>query len=139
MKQASTVVLVPSQRLIGVQKEWHTRQQYMGGVRKDIAYLAVDRLANGEEPGVVITQKLPWLRDWINARAGNRGSRISTTALYNGADRSAESRDGQFIKGRWKVITVDLARASDEFESARNSNASGVIVTAEPASYVVRA
>ena len=137
MKQASTVVLAPSQRLVGVQKEWHTRKKYLNGVRKDIAYLAVDSLANAEEPGVVITQKINWLRDWINARAANRGSRISTTALYNGADRSVDSRDGQFIKGRWKVTTVDLARASDAFESASSSDASGVIVTAEPASYVV--
>ena len=137
MKQASTVVLAPSQRLVGVQKEWHTRKQYVNGARRDIAYLAVDRLAKSEEPAVILTQKLPWLRDWINARAANRGSRISTTALYNGADRSVNSRDGQFIKGRWKVTTVDLARASDAFEKARNSDASGVIVTAEPTSYVV--
>ena len=137
MKQASTVVLAPSQRLVGVQREWHSRKQRLDGVRTDIAYLAVDRLAKSEEPVVIITQKLPWLRDWINARAASRGSRISTTALYNGADRSVNSRDGQFIKGRWKVTTVDLARASDAFESARSSDASGVIVTAEPASYVV--
>ena len=137
MKQASTVVLAPSQRLVGVQKEWHRYPQAILGRGSHIAYLAVDRLANAEEPGVVITQKINWLRDWINARAANRGSRISTTALYNGADRSVESRDGQLIKGRWKVTTVDLARASDAFENARNSNASGVIVTAEPASYVV--
>ena len=137
MKHAHAVVLTSNQRLVAVQKEWHTRKQYLDGAHRDIAYLAVDRLANAEEPGVVITQKLPWLRDWINARAVNRGCRISTTALYNGADRSVESRDGQFIKGRWKVTTVDLARASDAFESARNSNASGVIVTAEPTYYVV--
>ena len=137
MKQASTVVLAPSQRLVGVQKEWHTRKQYLNGARRDIAYLAVDRLAHGEEPGVVITQKLPWLRDWINARAANRGSRISTTALYNGADRSCESRGTEFIKGRWCVKTVDLAKASDEFESARKANAHGVIVAAEPGCYVV--
>ena len=77
MKQASTVVLAPSQRLVGVQREWHSRKQRLDGVRTDIAYLAVDRLAKSEEPVVIITQKLPWLRDWINARAANRGSRIT--------------------------------------------------------------
>ena len=109
----------------------------MDGVRKDIAYLLVDRLATSGDPAVVITQKLPYLRDWINARADNQGSRISTTALYNGADRSIESRGTEFIKGRWRVKTVDLTKASDEFEGARNAHTRGVIVAAEPACYVV--
>ena len=137
MRQANTVVLAPTQRLVGVQKEWHTRKQHIDGVRKDIAYLAVDRLANSQQPAVVITQKLPYLRDFINARAENKSSRISTTALYMGADRSADSRDGEFIKGRWKLKTVDLSQASDEFELARKANANGVIVAAETACYAV--
>ena len=80
MKQGSTVVLAPSERLAGVRKEWHTRKQR----GKDVAYLAIDRL--GEF--TVITQKLPLLSQWINEQAESKGSRISTTALYVGADRS---------------------------------------------------
>ena len=138
MKQASTVVLTANQKLVGVQKEWHTRKQRLDGVRKDVCYLAVDRLASSDEPAVILTQKLPWLRDFINARAFNSGSHISTTALYNGADRSAESRGTEFIKGRWRVTTVDLTRASHEFETARKANThAGVIVASEQSCYVV--
>jgi hypothetical protein len=137
MKQASTVVLTANQKLVGVQKEWHTRKQRVDGVRKHVCYLAVDRLAV-EEPAVILTQKLPWLRDFINARAINRGGHISTTALYNGADRSTESRGTEFIKGRWRVTTVDLTRASDAFESARKANThTGIIVASEQSCYVV--
>jgi hypothetical protein len=129
MKQASSVVLQPSQRLAGVRKEWHTRKQ--GG--KDVAYVVSDRL--GEY--ALISQKLALLTQWINEQADCKGSRISTTALYEGADRGSETRDGEYVKGRWKVRTVDLDKASEEFERARQASSRGTIVAAEPSCYVV--
>ena len=129
MKVGCTVVLQPTQRLAGVRKEWHTRRQ--GG--KDVAYVVSDRL--GEY--AVISQKLALLTQWINAQADSKGSRISTTALYEGADRGSETRDGEYVKGRWKVRTVDLDKASEEFERARQASSRGTIVAAEPSCYVV--
>ena len=127
--KGSTVMLQPSQRLTGVHKEWHTRKQR----GKDVAYIVSDRL--GEY--ALITQKLPLLTQFINERADHKGARISTTALYVGADRSKESRDGAYIKGRWKLQTVmDLKEATKEFERARKENVHSVIV-GEPACYVV--
>ena len=133
MKHAHTVVLGSNQRLVGIQKERHSRQQNVDGVRKDVAYLLVES-SNSNEPAVVIAQQLSFLRDWINARGGTQ---ISLTALYNGADRKSESRGTEFIKGRWRVQTIDLTKASDEFELARKAKHAGVIVAAEPTCYIV--
>ena len=137
MKEVNTVVLAPTQRLISITKrEWHTRKQRINGIPTDVAYVAIDRLAKPYEPAVVITQKLSLLARWINARADNRGSRVSITALYVGTDRSTDSRDGEFIKGRYHVKTVNLATAAEEFERVRN-NTPGAILAAEPSCYTL--
>ena len=129
MKSGSTVVLEPSTRLAGVKKEWHTRKQR----GKDVAYLATDRLGEW----TVLTQKLPLLTEWINERAEGPGGRVSTTTLYEGADRGENaSRVGAWIKGRWCLRTVELEEASAAFESARQGIRSAAVVASEPACYV---
>lgn len=120
-------MLAPTQKLARIQKEWHTRKQD----GRDVAYLAIDRLGEW----TVITQKLALLTAWINDTMGNEpGARVSTTALYEGVDRKS-SRVGGWVKGRWCVKAVDLERATEEFESARQGR--GVVVATEPACYVV--
>lgn len=75
------------------------------------------------------TQKLPLLTEWINERAEGPGGRVSTTTLYEGADRGENaSRVGAWIKGRWCLKTVELEEASAAFESARRGIRSAAVV-----------
>ena len=76
-----------------------------------------------------LTQKLPLLTEWINERAEGPGGRVSTTTLYEGADRGENaSRVGSWIKGRWCLRTVELEEASAAFESARQGIRSAAVV-----------
>ena len=85
-----------------------------------------------------MVQKLPLLTQWINERAEGPGARVSTTTLYEGADRGENaSRVGSWIKGRWCLKTVELEEASAAFESARQGIRSAAVVAAEPACYVL--
>ena len=125
----SAVVLQPTQKLSGVRKEFHTRKQQ----GRNVCYVATDRLGEW----LFLTQKLPLLTAWINETLGDEPSqRVSTTALYEGVDRGKNaSRVGEWVKGRWCVRTVDIERASEEFESARKGMARAAVVAAEPGCY----
>ena len=130
MRNSQTVVLTPTQRLAGVQPEWHAKKR-MG---KQIVYVAHDRM--GEI--ALFSQQLQLLASAINERAGDaRSERVSTATLWKGVDRSDASRVGVWIKGRWRVSSVDLDEASNEFERARQAHTHAAVVAAQPACWVV--
>ena len=130
MKAGSVLLLEPTQRLAGVKKEWHTRKQH----GREVCYVASDRM----NQWLLITQKLPLLAAHINSLADGPADLVSTTALYDGADRrETASRVGSLIKGRWSVKTVDLERATEVFESARTGNVQAACVASEPACYIL--
>ena len=130
MTKCQTVVLTPTQRLAGVQPEFHAKKR-MG---KQIVYVAQDRM--GEI--TLLSQQLQLLASAINERAGDAQSeRVSTTTLWKGVDRSDASRVGVWIKGRWRVRSVDLNEASNEFERARQAHTHAAVVAAQPACWVV--
>ena len=130
MRNSQTVVLTLTQRLAGVQPEWHAKKR-MG---KQIVYVAHDR--TGEI--ALFSQQLQLLASAINERAGDaRSERVSTATLWKGVDRSDASRVGVWIKGRWRVSSVDLDEASNEFERARQGHTHAAVVAAQPACWVV--
>ena len=91
-----------------------------------------------EGPFGFLSRRVPLLTEWINERAEGPGARVSTTTLYEGADRGENaSRVGSWIKGRWCLKTVDLEEASAAFESACQGIRRAAVVSAEPACYVL--
>ena len=131
MKAASTFVLAPTERLTGIRKEKWTKPR--GG--RDVAYVVCDRLGELE----FIAQKLPLLVAAINEHVGSEPwARVSVNGMYECVDRT-DGRTGPWCKGRWRVKSVDLASAVDEYERERAAHDRAVIVADQPACYAIRA
>ena len=112
--------LGPSQRLVGVQREWHTRKRN----GKDVCWLLLDR--HGKV--VCMAQRIRALSEWVNENlATEPWTKVSTSGLYDLADVE-EGRIGGFHKGRWRLMSVDLADASDTFERTRSGYEQAAIV-----------
>ena len=132
MKPAtSTLVLAPSETLAAIRKEKYTKPR--GG--RNIAYVVCDRLGKLS----LIGQKLPLLAAAINDSVGDEvWARVSVNGLWESVDRS-DGRAGPWCKGRWRVKSVELERACQEYEKERASHERAVVMTREPSCYVIRA
>jgi hypothetical protein len=129
MKPASTFVLAPSERLAAIRKEKYTKPR--GG--RDVAYLVCDRLGKLE----LIGQKLPLLVAAINANVGGEPwARVSVNGLWESVDRS-DGRVGPWCKGRWRVKSVELEKACQEYEGERAAHETAVIVAGQPSCYAI--
>ena len=128
---AMPVVLSQTERLAGVHRERHTKQRN----NSSVVYLVSDR----QREWVVMGQKLPQLSAWINQNVTNNGNaweRVSTTGLWGNCDR-VSGRVGGWHKGRWRVKSVELGRASDEFEALRAESAKAVVVADDLKCYAI--
>ena len=129
MKVASTFVLAPSERLAGIRKEKYTKPH--GG--KAIAYIISDRLGELEFLG----QKLERLCSAINQHVGDeQWARVSVNGLWESIDRTT-GRTGPWCKGRWRVTSVELERACEEYERERTRHIQSMIVADQPSCYAI--
>ena len=127
----TTFALAASEHLAGIRKEKYTKPR--GG--RNIAYVVSDRLGKLE----LIGQKLPHIAAAINESvAGEPWARVSVNALWESVDRR-EGRAGPWCKGRWRVKSVELERACQEYESERAAHERAVIVAGQPSCYAIRA
>ena len=122
----SPVVLSPDQHLTDVKREYHARPRQ----GENIAYIAIDRMGQY----TIITQRLPMLKDYINAHASGPHETVSNNALYKALGREG-GRAGELVKGRWCIRVVALDKASEMFEQMRDKAATAVVAAVEPAAY----
>ena len=126
--EAETMYLQPSQRLAGVQKEWHTRKRD----GKDIAYVIFDR--SGKI--ALLTQKLPAVTDFINNHLISADyEKVNTVGMWEILNQTG-GRVGGWHKGRWRVQTVDLESVAERFEAARREHEEAAVIGV-PACYQV--
>jgi hypothetical protein len=125
-----TTELAPTQRLAGVQKEPHAKRRRGAAV----AYLVVDR----EGEWAILGQKLHLLSRWINDHVvdGSPWARVSTTGLWGSVDRT-DGRHGGWHKGRFRIRSVCLERAIEEWEATRTAYAKSAIVADQPSCYAI--
>lgn len=129
MKSPSTFVLAASEKLAGIRKEKYTKPRS----GRDIAYVVCDRLGRLE----FIGQKLPLLAAAINQHVGDeQWARVSVNGLWECVDRCT-GRTGPWCKGRWRVKSVDLERACEEYERERAAHDQAVIVAGQPSCYAI--
>ena len=113
------VALNADQHIRHIRKEWHTRRH----AGRHVAYLLVDR--SGLAP-IVVAQKLPLLRWYINERVAEAAwERVSVNGMLAALDKT-ENRVGGWMKGRWRIVSVDLEGACDFLRSLRQEH--GVVV-----------
>ena len=132
MKAAAlTFVLAPSETLAGIRKEPYTKPR--GG--RNIAYVVCDRLGKLS----LIGQKLPLLVAAINESVdGEPWAKVSVNGLWESVDRT-DGRTGPWCKGRWRVKSVELERACQEYEGERATHERALIVAGQPSCYAIRA
>lgn len=128
MKCAKTFTLQPSEKLAGIRKEKWTKPRD----GKDVAYVVVDRLGQCE----FIGQKIPLLVDAINEQASEPCARVSINGLWVSVDKT-DGYAGPWCKGRWRVRSVELDAACEEYERARPHHQKAIIVADQPSCYVV--
>ena len=127
---AETMYLTPSQSLVGVQKERHSRKKD----GKDVCYLIIDH----DRKIVLMTQKLSAVSAFINTHlvpSDEPWTRVTTVGLWEVLDQTG-GRVGGWHKGRWRVMSVDLESASVLFESVRKEHEEAAVVGI-PACYQV--
>ena len=120
-----------SKRLVGVQREWHTRKRE----GKSIAYICVAR----DGSWALLSQKLPLLCEFINTHLtdGQAWSRVTTNGLFEMIDCTA-NRCGGWHKGMWRIQSVDLERACDAFACARQACTHAAVIAGQADCYTVR-
>ena len=130
MKSATTFEISKAERLAGITKEKWTKPRS----GRMIAYVVRDRLGQH----VFLGQKLPQLCEAINERVrGEPWARVSANGLWESVDR-IDGRTGPWCKGRWRVCSVDLEHACEEYERARLAHERAVVVAEQPACYAIR-
>ena len=108
-----------------------TASQHLTTIRKDqyakkaVAYLLTDR--SGE--WCIMCQSLPLLASWVNHNLsdGNAWDRVTVTGLFENLNKTS-GRSGGYHKGRFRVRSVPLAQAGEEFQKARVGCAHAVVV-----------
>ena len=117
------LLLSPSETLVGVDREWHTR--------KSGAYIVWDR--HGKY--ILLSQRLPLLAAFLNAMASDSAERVSVSALHQivGRDRN---RVCGWSKNRWKLSFCRLEEVCEHFESARDAFEKALILGVPSAYHV---
>jgi hypothetical protein len=116
------VYLKPDQRLAGVRKEWHTRRRD----GKVSCYVILDRFGKL----LLLTQKLPVASSFINRTLVDPKepwTKVTTNGLWEIIDQTG-GRVGGWHKGRFRVMSVELDKATKCFESMRNSYADAAVI-----------
>ena len=128
---ATSLVLAENERLTGIRKERYTKPRD----GRDVAYLVCDRLG---QVGF-LAQKLRPLVQVINQHVETEAwARVSVNGLWESIDRT-DGKVGPWVKGRWKVRSVDLERAVDGFEQERAVHNRAVIVADSTSCYAITA
>ena len=82
---------------------------------------------------------LPTISHAINQYVGDeQWARVSVNGLWESIDRE-DGRTGPWCKGRWRVKSVDLERACDEYERERAAHDQAMVVAAQPSCYAISA
>ena len=115
------IPLEPTEKLVGVQREWHTR--------KTGAYIVVDRYGKF----VLVSQRLPLIASFLNALACDTAERVSVPALHQTVGKT-QSRTCGYTKHRWRLSWCKLEDVSEHFETVRRDFEQAVILGA-PSAY----
>ena len=116
------VYLRPSERLAGVRKEWHTRKR----AGKDSCYVIVDRFGKL----LLLTQKLPVASSFINSHLispNEPWTKVTTNGLWEIINQKGGRVDG-WHKGRFRVMSVELDKATSCFESMRPNHEEAAVI-----------
>ena len=100
------VLLTPSQSLVGVQREWHTRTK---GV-----YIVVDR--HGKF--ILCSQRLPLIAGFVNGMANDCSDKVSVSGLHQIVG-TTQNRVCGWTKNRWKLQFCKLEDCAEYFERER--------------------
>tara|TARA_B110001452_G_C14904155_1_gene316018 strand:- start:57 stop:449 length:393 start_codon:yes stop_codon:yes gene_type:complete len=111
--------------LIGEKQRLHGSLPKDRYAKKDVAYIVIDR-AQG---WVVLSQSLPLMTKWLNSNlsSGEKWDTVSTTGLFENMNRT-DGRHGGFHKGRFRIISVPLAKSREVFETLRKGKEKSAIV-----------
>ena len=118
------ISLDPSEKLVGVQREWHTR--------KVGAYIVVDRYGKF----VLVSQRLPLIASFLNAMASDTAERVSVPALHQTVGKT-QNRNCGYTKHRWRLSWCKLEDVGEHFENMRRDFEQAVILGA-PSAYRIR-
>ena len=102
------VLLSPSESLVGVDREWHTR--------KAGAYIVWDR----HNKYIIVSQRLPLIAGFLNAMASDSAEKVSVSALHKIVGRE-KNRVCGWSKNRWKLSFCKLEDVCEHFERARGA------------------
>lgn len=114
--------LKPDERLAGVRKEKHTRMRD----GRASCYVILDRYGKV----LVLTQKLPVASSFINSTLVNpseQWSRVTTNGLWEIINQTG-GRVGGWHKGRFRVMAVELDKATSCFESLRPNHETAAVL-----------
>ena len=114
-------VLQPTEKLTKLRPDWKVRRTRDGDHR---VFLCEDRVARQ----LLLAQKVTLLAEHLSKLAADRSSRISTTSLYNIISNDGSGLNGGYSKHRYKVTALPLRQAVEEFEAARSSFDSAVVL-----------
>ena len=125
------LALEPTQRLVGIRKEYHARK------RKDehVVYICMDR----DREYMLASQRLAKIADYINEHCISdctKANRVSFAGLIENVDAQGKT-NGSWHKGRWKTTAVGLQKAKDFLESSRENYQTTVLI-GDPRCYHLR-
>ena len=122
---AAALVLTPQQHLTRVYQD-----------RSAKGYVYLVRCRNNST--LIMSQSLPLVCRFINQRLSNEAcDSVSVTSFHDHLNRT-EGRNGGYVAGRWRVRTLPLAEASEEFERERSAFENAVVVAADRRMYETR-
>ena len=114
------ITLQPNQRLGAIPRDAH--------VKKDVAYLLIDRL----KESCVLAFSLPLLAKWVNdniCAGGKVWDCVSVTGLFDNLNRlHDEGRTNGWHKGRFRVQSMPLDEARDAFDAARHQHTHAAVI-----------
>ena len=116
-----SILLAPSETLVGVEREWHTR--------KEGAYIVADRYGKL----ILVSQRLPLIAAFLNAMASDGAERVSVPALHQIVGKT-HNRVCGYTKNRWKLSLCKLEDVREHFERARGAFDEAMILGA-PSAY----
>ena len=126
MRTPYVVTVKQGQTLKRMTPDYHTRTK--NGTQ--IAYVCHDRGEN-----LFLSQKLPLLRDAINATVRETSDRVTVTALYN-AVSGVSHTDGSKIKHNWSCTAYPLVDAVAVFSRMQSDYDSASVLTSKPCAVI---
>ena len=120
------VAVKRGQTLKRMTPDYHTRTK--SGTQ--MAYVCHDRGEN-----LFLSQKLPLLRDAINATVRETSDRVTVTALYN-AVSGVSHTDGSMIKHNWRCTAYPLVDAVAVFSRMQSGYDFALVLTSKPCAVI---